>query len=180
MKVSQLKTRFEFKWVDIDGISPLRSLYIYHPELFLCPDPEKKKRAQMEKLEREDKIICQLAQEQYLRARWRFRAKAFFQGKSGPSSETELQEAPGRATLYHRIERWQDDIFSCLIEKVWKEGIVTVQTVFAARVLLDILQVCGESFHGQAVMERQGQRIQEVFGFPDMEGNPLRNRYGIE
>lgn len=52
-----------------------------------------------------------------------------------------------------------DDAFSSVVRKV------CVQSVFASRVLLDILDLCGKGFKGQEIMRTEGDRAQNTFGF---------------
>lgn len=60
---------------------------------------------------------------------------------------------------------WFDDAITGAMRKVWKDGEVTLQSVFAARILLDILDICGPNFKGQKLLTNEGNRAQSIFLF---------------
>jgi hypothetical protein len=63
-----------------------------------------------------------------------------------------------------------DDIFTDTMRPVWKQGKVTMRSVFAARVMLDILDICPH-FDGKTLLHDEGHRQHEYFEFyVDSEG----------
>jgi hypothetical protein len=62
------------------------------------------------------------------------------------------------------------DVFTDALYPVWKEGKVSVRSVFAARVHLDILDSCPD-FNGKQVLQEEGRRQLDYFGiYYDSEG----------
>lgn len=71
-----------------------------------------------------------------------------------------------------------EDIFASSMRKVWKDGIVEVTAVFAARVLLDAIDILGKCFKGRTTIleeaahaEKSGNDVVDYghIEYPDWE-----------
>lgn len=147
MKIAQMRHIFERGAYPIP-IPLMRFSYIAHLELLESP--------RMRKFEEEDEIICQLIQDlalqEDLKKGWH---------------EVEKRESE---TLQWKVMPLFDDAFTGAMRKVWKDGEVTLQSVFAARILLDILDICGPNFKGQKLLIDEGNRVQSIFLFTNDDG----------
>src|SRR5204863_4912791 len=98
------------------------------------------------KFEAEDEIICQLVQDLALQEDLK---------KGWDKVEKRKKE-----NLQWKIMPLFDDAFTEAMRKVWKDGEVLVRSVFAARTLLDVLDICGPNFNGQKLLIDEGNRAQ--------------------
>jgi hypothetical protein len=147
MKIAQMRHIFEKGAYPIP-IPPMRFSYIARPDLL--------ESIRMRKFEEEDETICQLIQDLALQEDL----------KKG-SQEVEKRKGD---TLQWKILPLFDDAFTGAMRKVWKDGEVTLQSVFAARILLDILDICGPNFKGQKLLTDEGNRAQSIFLFTNDDG----------
>lgn len=55
----------------------------------------------------------------------------------------------GREAISYRLDTALDDAFSRILRPVWLEGKISITSVFASRMVLDILNICkdGQKFH---------------------------------
>lgn len=120
---------------------PMRFNYVSRPELLDAPH--------MKKIQEEDEILCQLAQD-------------FIYLQEGKKAEKQARaENPGLRGL---VLSGVDDIFTESLSSVLKTGIVTMRSVFASRLLLDIHQICPD-FNGEKLLRDEGHRQEALFEF---------------
>jgi hypothetical protein len=156
MRISQQHSLFDrFRWPA--PIMPMRYLYLEVPELLDMPH--------MERFQKEDEMICQLILDYVLLGGWRDLGGEHYTHRS-PSE-----------LLTNRLPAF-DDIFSDAMRPVWKEGRVTMRSVFAARVMLDIHEIC-LNFDGKTLLYDQGHRQNEYFEFFIDDQGALDMRSGL-
>ena len=95
--------------------------------------------ARMRKFEAEDRILVQLVQDQAGFYTWR-----------GPAKKT-------------RVVPMFDDIITATLKPLWQDGKVSTQSVFAARILLDILDILGPEFSGERLLSDHADYAQDLF-----------------
>lgn len=66
-------------------------------------------------------------------------------------------------------------MFQESIRTVWKDDIVTIQSVNASRIVLDILNIC-PNFDGQKTLREKGMRVEQLCGIE--RGGRLRTALG--
>jgi hypothetical protein len=147
MKIAQMRHIFEKGAYPIP-IPPMRFSYIARPEFLESP--------WMRKFEAEDETICQLIQDLSLQEDLKTGWDGVGKGK--------------KEMLQWKLMPLFDDAFTGAMRKVWKDGEITVQSVFAARILLDILDICGPNFKGQKLLIDEGNRAQSIFLFTNDNG----------
>lgn len=126
-------------------VSQMRFSYISRPELLELPE--------IKELEREDEILSQLLLEMILKDTMKPEVKR-------------LQKQGAQAgDLDFNVFSLIEDSFARSVRPLWEKGIVTVQSVFASRITLDVLDICrgGRSFHQELIEGKD--RSQEVFQF---------------
>lgn len=124
MKVAQMRQAFQKGSYPVP-ILPMRFNYVGCPEFLESP--------RMRKFEAEDETICQLIIDLSLQEDFK---KGF----------NKLKKTSEEAILWNILPI--NDVFTGAMRKVWKGAEVTVESVFASRVLLDILDICGSNFKG--------------------------------
>lgn len=129
-------------------VTPLRAQYVSHPEL------QESKR--MRKFEDEDRIVAQLILELTV--------------------EDSVNDAVKNAMDGHQLKSLSDviplfdDPFSVGMRPVWKKNKVSLQSVFIARVVLDILDIC-PGYSWKELLEVHALRLQGIFQFGLQNGN---------
>jgi hypothetical protein len=130
-------------------IMPMRFNYIAKPELLDAPH--------MKKIQGEDELLCQMFHELALLELVREQEDRRIQRQS--DSDVSINLLP-----------ISDDVFTDAMQPVWKHGYITMRSVFAARVHLDILDTC-RNFNGRQLLHDEGLRQHDDFEFyVDSEG----------
>jgi hypothetical protein len=120
--------------------------YVAVPELLDAPH--------MKRIQEEDGRLCQLVQDLTLQ-------------ETVKKAEKELKTSLMLSGV--------GDIFTDSMQPVWKRGIVSICSVFAARLLLDIHQILPD-FNGARLLHDEGHRQDELFEF---NHDTLENRSGM-
>jgi hypothetical protein len=90
--------------------------------------------------------------------------------RANEKTEAKRNKHTSTSDLHANLLPAFDDIFTDTMRPVWKQGKVTMRSVFAARVMLDILDICPH-FDGKTLLHDEGHRQHEYFEFyVDSEG----------
>jgi hypothetical protein len=118
----------------------MRMVYTSHLEMLESP--------QMRKLEKEFTILCQLVAKLDLQEHMNW-----------------LHENRVDASLYQEDDGKpparppSQGMFTSNLDKVWPERDINVECVFAARVHMDVLDICGQDFRGQEILVTEAKKI---------------------
>lgn len=124
-------------------VPPIGLRYILQPELLESPH--------MRKLEAEDRVLTQILIDLDL-----------IELMKDDHSEILKTTMPG---IDERILPGIDDCFTRAVRSVLTTGLVTVESVFASRLLLDILDICGGHFKGREILLDEASCTQSIFQF---------------
>ncbi|RDI78406.1 hypothetical protein Vi05172_g11604 [Venturia inaequalis] len=126
-----------------------------------------------QKLDREARVLCQMIMELGLM----HKLKRDFKGMNRSAKKVRFGRETADTTLFN-------DIFAAVVCKVWKDGIVEVNAVFASRVLLDTIDILGDTFEGRKMILDEATHCEETFqkligydeiAFPAPEDDSIRN-----
>lgn len=128
---------------------------------------------QTQKLDREARVLCQMIMELGLM----HKLKRDFKGMNRSAKKVRFGRETADTTLFN-------DIFAAAVCKVWKDGIVEVNAVFASRVLLDTIYILGDTFEGRKMILDEATHCEDTFQkligydeieFPALEDDSIRN-----
>ena len=137
---------------------PMRFEYLARPDLL--------EQDHMRKLEADDELLCQLLQELKLVHDFHHSWKRFGQ-KAWIGVDVEENDIPA----FH-------DVFSHAMRKVWQDGEVRVRGVFAAQLMLNIVDICGPEFRGSILLRDEGLRYMDLYQLVD-DGKVIRVKSGL-
>lgn len=135
--------------------------------------PELSSTPEMNKYREEDEIICQMIQDLALQAM-----------DEQPPVEGRCECCGVDGLLKFSVEMKSmlpnfSDIFQDSVRPVWKHGIVTLQSVFASRVLLDIHAICPK-FDGENILRKEGERADKLYGISMAVDGRTQFRYELK
>lgn len=58
-----------------------------------------------------------------------------------------------------------DDIFHSAIRPIWDQGLISMQSAFAARAMVDMYEICGPYLNGSQLLSKEIKPYTERFGF---------------
>ncbi|KAL2001017.1 hypothetical protein VTN02DRAFT_2330 [Thermoascus thermophilus] len=132
----------EFRGVVFPSMVPsLGMRYLSQPELLESPHTRK--------LQAEDRVLTQMLMDLDLNELMK-----------DDHSEILKTTMPG---LDERMQSGIDDCFTRAVRSVLTTGLVTVESVFASRLLLDIQDICGGHFKGREILLDAARCTQSIF-----------------
>lgn len=108
-----------------------------------------------QKFEKEHELLCQLIQDLSLKNHLDKQVEDDYVSRSDGSKLTHSARSDEQRLEYicDAPRAPYEDIFAASMRKVWQDGVVQLQSVFAARVQLDMIQISATKLKGQEHME---------------------------